>query len=96
MHTVGVSSVTGEGVGDLLVAIEEAKKEYFSLFLPSIRVRIFELCLGVGEARAEKEGRSGTWREGDGCCKEGFGAGRHTTSHTAGRDGRRSRGKRGV
>ena len=40
MHTVGVSSVTGEGVGDLLVAIEEAKKEYFSLFLPSIRVGV--------------------------------------------------------
>ena len=43
MHTVGVSSVTGEGVGDLLVAIEEAKKEYFSLFLPSIRVTPFGL-----------------------------------------------------
>lgn len=39
MHTVGVSSVTGEGIGDLLIAIGEAKKEYFTSFLSSIKVR---------------------------------------------------------
>ena len=33
MHTVGVSSVTGEGVNDLMDAIASAKEEYFSVFL---------------------------------------------------------------
>ena len=37
MRTVGVSSVTGEGIGDLLDAIKEAKEEYFTVFLDSIR-----------------------------------------------------------
>ncbi|KNB42496.1 ATPase [Blastocystis sp. subtype 4] len=31
MRTVGVSSVTGEGIGDLLDAIKEAKEEYFTV-----------------------------------------------------------------
>ena len=39
MRTVGVSSVTGEGIGDLLDAIKEAKEEYFAVFLESIRKR---------------------------------------------------------
>lgn len=38
MHTVGVSSVTGEGVNDLMDAIASAKEEYFSIFLSSIKV----------------------------------------------------------
>lgn len=41
MHTVGVSSVTGEGINDLMDAIAAAKEEYFSVFLASIRVLIF-------------------------------------------------------
>ena len=42
MHTVGVSSVTGEGVNDLMDAIASAKEEYFSVFLSSIKVFWFE------------------------------------------------------
>ena len=38
MRTVGVSSVTGEGMGDLETAIQEAKEEYFKVFLPMIQV----------------------------------------------------------
>ena len=38
MRTVGVSSVTGEGMGDLEAAIQDAKEEYFSVFLPMIQV----------------------------------------------------------
>ncbi|KAK8808665.1 hypothetical protein WA588_004311 [Blastocystis sp. NMH] len=37
MRTVGVSAATGEGIGDLLEAIGEAKQEYFDVFLESIR-----------------------------------------------------------
>ena len=42
MHTVGVSSVTGEGVNDLMDAIASAKEEYFSVFLSSIKVSWLE------------------------------------------------------
>ena len=37
MRTVGVSAATGEGIGDLLEAIGEAKQEFFDVFLESIR-----------------------------------------------------------
>ena len=37
MRTVGVSAATGEGIGDLLEAIGEAKQKYFDVFLESIR-----------------------------------------------------------
>ena len=39
MRTVGVSAATGEGIGDLIDAIQDAKAEYFSVFLESIRSR---------------------------------------------------------
>ena len=47
MRTVGVSAATGEGIGDLLEAIGEAKKEYFDVFLESIRA--------AKEAKAKEE-----------------------------------------
>ena len=49
MRTVGVSSVTGEGIGDLLDAIQEAKEEYFTVFLESIKKK--------REAKAKEEAK---------------------------------------
>lgn len=57
MRTVGVSSVTGEGMGDLETAIQEAKEEYFKVFLPMIQVGDGWLLKGRQIARRKQARR---------------------------------------
>ena len=70
MRTVGVSSVTGEGMGDLEAAIREAKEEYFSVFLPMIQVgRRVKTRSREGKSPREGEERSRQSREADEPCE---------------------------
>ena len=70
MRTVGVSSVTGEGMGDLEAAIREAKEEYFSVFLPMIQVgRRVKTRSREGKSPCEGEERSRQSREADEPCE---------------------------
>ena len=70
MRTVGVSSVTGEGMGDLEAAIREAKEEYFSVFLPMIQVgRRVKTRSREGKSSHEGEERSRQSREAYESCE---------------------------
>eukprot|EP00002_Diphylleia_rotans_P002737 TRINITY_DN11754_c0_g1_i1.p1 TRINITY_DN11754_c0_g1~~TRINITY_DN11754_c0_g1_i1.p1 ORF type:complete len:371 (+),score=93.48 TRINITY_DN11754_c0_g1_i1:78-1190(+) len=40
LKTVGMSAVTGEGIGDLFSALDEAKEEYLKVYLPILRKNI--------------------------------------------------------
>ena len=54
LRAVGFSSVTGEGLEDLLKAIDEGRKEYFEEFLPELK-RKKEKAERKREAQAQKD-----------------------------------------
>ena len=54
LRAVGFSSVTGEGLDELLKTIGEARKEYYEEFLPDLK-RKKEKALAKREREAQKQ-----------------------------------------